>query len=116
MGKLEIQQIKIYQKQQNWNPMKLHCQKNRCPREQDFRKATVCPSGTLPPDIPQIWNGHLCTLISEERDCGNPVSAPVRFNLRKLNQAHIDHNCKEAFHLTVTGFHLANRDRGVRRF
>ena len=23
----------------------------------------VCPSGILPPDIPQIWNGRFCTLI-----------------------------------------------------
>jgi len=37
---------------------------------------------------------------TEEWDCGNPVGAPVKFNLRKLNQAHVDHNCKEAFHLT----------------
>jgi len=34
------------EKQQNGNPMKLHCQDAG---EQDFRKATVCPSGTIPP-------------------------------------------------------------------
>ena len=61
--KLEIQQIRIYhKKQQNGNP-KLHCQEFRCPGEQDFRNATVCPSGTFPSDIPQIWNGSFCTLI-----------------------------------------------------
>ena len=43
--------------------MKLHCQEFRCPGEQEFRKTTVCSSGTLPPDIPQIWNGRFCTLI-----------------------------------------------------
>ena len=43
--------------------MKLHCQEFRCPGEQEFRKAMVCPSGILPPDIPQIWNGRFCTLI-----------------------------------------------------
>ena len=60
-GKLDIQQIRIYHKnQQNRNPMKLHF---RCPEEQEFRKTVVCPSGTLPPDIPRIWNGRFCTLI-----------------------------------------------------
>ena len=53
----------LSQKQQKGNPMKLHCQEFRCPGEQEFRKTTVCPSGTLPPDIPQIWNGRFCTLI-----------------------------------------------------
>jgi len=62
-AKLEIQQNwktrsstnqDLSQKQQDRNPMKLHCQEFRCPGEQEFRKTTVCPSGTLPPDIPQI--------------------------------------------------------------
>jgi len=38
-------------------------QEFRCPGEQEFRNAVVCPSGTLPPGIPQIWNGRFCTLI-----------------------------------------------------
>jgi len=74
-GKLEIQQKwkfnknwktghstnqDLSQKQQNRNPMKLHF---RCPEEQEIRKAVVRLSGTLPPDIPQIWNGRFCTLI-----------------------------------------------------
>jgi len=53
----------LSQKQQNGNPMKLHCLEFRCPGEQDLRKTMVCSSGTLPPDIPQIWNGRFCTLI-----------------------------------------------------
>ena len=79
-GKLEIQQKWKFNKTGNskkWkfnknrktgnstnsNPMKLHCQEFRCPGEQEFRKTMVCPSGTLPLDIPQIWNGRFCTLI-----------------------------------------------------
>ena len=64
----------LSQKQQNGNPMKLHCQEFRCPGEQEFRKTTVCPSGTLPPDIPQIWNGRFCTLIPKSLLSAKTVS------------------------------------------
>ena len=61
VAKLEIQQnrktgnstktgnwkLDLSQKQQNGDPMKLHCQEFRCPWKLEFKKLTVCPSGTL---------------------------------------------------------------------
>jgi len=60
-GKLEIQQIRIYHKNSKTGILWSCIVRNS--DVQEFRKTTVCPSGTLPPDNPQIWNGRICTLI-----------------------------------------------------